>query len=860
MNETLLSPEDPGTPVKKDRPPLSARLRALLSFFGHAFNPAVSTFLIASLLSRSLKEGVSEITAEILCFFLLFVGVEILGSKQESVRNEEEGGKDENDSYETALISLGIFTTAVCRYLADVGWITPALTPFLLAIRLSPRTPPSSSNEVRSNSDRMLRFTWLPTAVAVVSVWILHPEVTVSMAVVSVVAFVAQLSVFVSLVQLSEDGVNSQDWPRVSKVIRNVSAQTCGLLVFTLIFMSAFGLYQASEKPDFAETVQLGLLKLAQVTGAGHLALCQTPWEVVTTGYTFAYASSNLFDFAPFEAILRTTVSLTALTETASLVPKSLQRRVTVLVFALIPLYGIFARGREEFVGSLSGGSRAPHPVAVLANTALGEFESMLSRQSRTVEEAITEYKRRYGRKPPPGFEDWFDFAKKKKSHIIDDFYDLTKSFDPYWEVKPSVMRWNLLKSSQGPWIGHIQTQFGNITTSPQDWVIVGLGLLFQEIAGELPDFGVIINKLNEPRMLLPKKRSKFRSSIDLDKMNKVPVSRINWFNGTQAQEAFEYTTKYCHGHPTWKTPRKRVKDFDIPFVQDLKWTKDLCAHPEYKDMHGFLNGPQSVLISEDAFPILSQSKTSVFDDLLVPPVSYRIYASKGKYKDELDPSWEDKSPTIYWAGSTTGSHARNRTDWMNSHRQRFIAKTRQMHKSPQTFLTEKRSGVWQKYTSVDILAKLYDTRFTDIVQCEEEACEAQRSIFDINEGTAEHEESYGHRFVFDLDGNTQSGRFYTLLESRSAVLKQTIFQEWHDERLFPWVHYVPISLGMEELPEVMRFLALTEEGDQIAQKIAMASAEWRNMALRADDEMVYLYRLMLEYVRILRDDRDDVN
>ncbi|KAK8225547.1 hypothetical protein HDK77DRAFT_487631 [Phyllosticta capitalensis] len=860
MNESLLSPEDPGSPVKHNHPPFRAKLRAVLSLIGHAFNPAVTTFLVASLLSRSLREGVSEITAEIFCFVLLFIANELFGSKQEStVKREGKETRDDNDSYETALISLGIFTTAVCRYLADVGWITPALTPFLLAVRVSPRTLPSSKNEAHSNSNRMFRFTWLPTAVAVVSVWILHPELTLSVTVVSFVAFLAQLSVFVSLVQLSEDGVDASNPPRVSKVIRNVSAQTCGFLLFTLIFMASFGLYQSSEKPDFLETAQLGLFKLAQVIGACHLALSHTPWEVVTTGYTFAYASSNLSDFAPFESILRTTVSLTALTETASLVPKTLQRRVTVLLFALVPLYGIFARGREELTSSIGGGSRAHHPITVLAHTALGEFETMLSRQSRTAEEAVTEYKRRYNRKPPPGFEDWFEYAKFKKSYIIDDFDDLTKSFEPYWEIKPAVMRWNLLKSSDAPWTGFAQSQFGNISTGSQDWVTHGMALLFQHIAAELPEFGVIINRLDEPRMLLPKKKSGFKSVLDLDKINKV-VSRIDWFNGTEGNEMFDFVTKYCHGHPSWKSPRRRVKDFGIPFVQDMAWTKDMCAHPEYKDMHGFLNGPNSVLISEDAFPIMSQSKTSVFDDLLVPPVSYRIYASNGKYKGELDPAWNEKSPTIYWAGSTTGSHARNRTDWMNSHRQRFITKTRQLQKKPQTFLTEKRPGVWQKYTSVDILARLYDTRFTAIIQCELEACEAERSFFDFSEGMAEHEESYRHRFVFDLDGNTHSGRFYTLLESRSAVLKQTIFQEWHDERLYPWVHYIPISLGMEELPEVMRFLALTEEGDQIAQRIALNSAEWRRMALRADDELVYMYRLMLEYIRVLRDDRDEVS
>lgn len=130
MNESLLSPEDPGSPVKHNHPPFRAKLRAVLSLIGHAFNPAVTIFLVASLLSRSLREGVSEITAEIFCFVLLFIANELFGSKQESiVKREGKETRDDNDSYETALISLGIFTTAVCRYLVDVGWITVCIVP-----------------------------------------------------------------------------------------------------------------------------------------------------------------------------------------------------------------------------------------------------------------------------------------------------------------------------------------------------------------------------------------------------------------------------------------------------------------------------------------------------------------------------------------------------------------------------------------------------------------------------------------------------------------------------------------------------------------------------------------------------------
>lgn len=50
----------------------------------------------------------------------------------------------------------------------------------------------------------------------------------------------------------------------------------------------------------------------------------------------------------------------------------------------------------------------AEHPIPQLL--ALGErrWEEMVNRQSRTLGEAVEEYERRYGRRPPKGFDLWY--------------------------------------------------------------------------------------------------------------------------------------------------------------------------------------------------------------------------------------------------------------------------------------------------------------------------------------------------------------------------------------------------------------------------------------------------------------------
>lgn len=47
------------------------------------------------------------------------------------------------------------------------------------------------------------------------------------------------------------------------------------------------------------------------------------------------------------------------------------------------------------------------HPIHDLIKNATWEWESKLARQSKTLEQAVREYKRRHKRNPPKGFDKW---------------------------------------------------------------------------------------------------------------------------------------------------------------------------------------------------------------------------------------------------------------------------------------------------------------------------------------------------------------------------------------------------------------------------------------------------------------------
>lgn len=50
------------------------------------------------------------------------------------------------------------------------------------------------------------------------------------------------------------------------------------------------------------------------------------------------------------------------------------------------------------------------------------KWDGLLARQSRTFQQAVDEYERRYQRKPPRGFDQWYAWARKHDVQLIDEY------------------------------------------------------------------------------------------------------------------------------------------------------------------------------------------------------------------------------------------------------------------------------------------------------------------------------------------------------------------------------------------------------------------------------------------------------
>ena len=81
------------------------------------------------------------------------------------------------------------------------------------------------------------------------------------------------------------------------------------------------------------------------------------------------------------------------------------------------------------------------HPIPKLIEEAELKYEEKLQRQSKTLEDAVAEYKRRYRREPPKGFGEWWDFAQKYDVKMVDEYDGLMADLAPFSELSGEEVR-----------------------------------------------------------------------------------------------------------------------------------------------------------------------------------------------------------------------------------------------------------------------------------------------------------------------------------------------------------------------------------------------------------------------------------
>lgn len=561
----------------------------------------------------------------------------------------------------------------------------------------------------------------------------------------------------------------------------------------------------------------------------------------------------------------------------------------------------LLLRRREHFDTSLLTGHHAheeneplppasslSHPIYQLISNANSQFQTAQARQSRSLSDAVAEYRRRYKLPPPPHFDKWYEFAKRKGVEMIDEYDTIYHSLLPFWALEPAVIRERTREvlGFDNAMIA-VMIRGGKITKAEgggdgAQWHRDATYRMLDGFIEYLPDMDLAFNIHDEPRVVL--QHDDLAHHVSVAKDQNIPRSYANQRVQNQwsarpsdlgeGNRIKEYKTtrfnRFAH-QPTWTNSRISCSPLSparsdlndsgsdnttayatssLGFIYNTTAFSDICNSPSMQRTFGFFDRPNAFDITHDLFPVFSQSKISSFQDILYPSPWY--FEAKVPYNSWKDKNWANKIGKLYWRGSNTGGFSRD-GGWRRQHRQRFVQEINGLE--PVTILNHtngREDGEWiEVKVPREKVKDYFDVKFTYIGQCDPGDCDAQREYFEIVEPVNQYD-AFDYKYLLDVDGNAFSGRYYAFLLSQSMVYKLAVFREWHDEWLKPWVHYVPLGLQGGEYVEAVRYFDEEEAGRIQAKKIASESKEWAKKVLRNEDLEVWYFRLLLEYVASL--------
>ncbi|KAI9172375.1 Beta-1,2-xylosyltransferase 1 [Paramyrothecium foliicola] len=538
------------------------------------------------------------------------------------------------------------------------------------------------------------------------------------------------------------------------------------------------------------------------------------------------------------------------------------------------------------------------HPIEKLMKEAKEFQEERMARRSFDVRVAAARYRARRGRHPPPGFDKWFEAAMHNDAVIIEDYFDrIYKDLTPFWALPREVVA---RRANTWPFVVRVRkgkARGDGETKGLVPWLQLWTSLVAR-FAADLPDVDMPINYMDEPRMLVPydriaelvKKETASRAMPSSDKVS----SKYTGLAALDATHSKQYNpnwsgpdksywslaVKACgpetaaYGVPVytnWSEPAEFPQNWKPAYayrgyVQNWTASMDPCSQPHLRQLHGTFIEPLSIASTEELVPIFSGSKLPINNDILLPGAMYLTDDEFYSGGDSHGPPWEEKKNKLVWRGDASGGRTKNQT-WHHFHRHRLIEMlnsttvsraeeqgTRplafpfpQKNLHPSYHQSEHQLGQW--------LEEFADVGFLHL--CAPNECDFLDDRLKISERKPMSEQYY-YKFLPDADGNSFSARFRGFMRSTSLPLKATIYAEWHDDRLVPWLHFVPLDNTFQDLYSVLEFFADGDgPGDAAAKYIAERGQDWAEQVLRGDDMAFYVWRLLLEWARLCDENRD---
>ncbi|KAF8495321.1 hypothetical protein JB92DRAFT_3146989 [Gautieria morchelliformis] len=546
--------------------------------------------------------------------------------------------------------------------------------------------------------------------------------------------------------------------------------------------------------------------------------------------------------------------------------------------------------------GFLETNLAGKHPILELIGQAERKRNALVNRQSKTLEQARAEYKRRYRRSPPRGFDDWYAFAVDHDFILIDEFDQINRDISPLLALPRSTLLERLEEakgiSEKSGFIIDIRAAQNLLTLKGPAFPQTRTRLLYDlvlAVSRGLPDITLYGNGEDRSGRILG---GELRRWISEDK-GAFPPPILEKFENP-FRDGREDIFSACLDPPpvSFLSDTKHIfqEQKDSPtFIYEPTLASDLCLHPSLIHLHGSLSATH-IARGARLFPEFVFGKMPLGSEILLPDTdgfdSFTLKAGR---------PWSEKTRNkLFWRGLATGgqhSHeAGGPLGWKGgSQRVRaaftfandsgsaaapYLSKDVPVLASSSTGKLEispyPRTALNNLYADVGLVEPL--------VQCSDSdgTCDAMRREVPWRKtlGIWGVERSRW-KYVLDLDSNGHSADFVTSLSLGSVVLKSTIFPHWNSDWLIPYYHYIPVQQDYSDVYNVMAFFAgppasgavadhqglridASRGHDDLAQKIGENAERFARTQWRWEDMQVYTYRLLLEYARLVNDTTPD--
>lgn len=333
------------------------------------------------------------------------------------------------------------------------------------------------------------------------------------------------------------------------------------------------------------------------------------------------------------------------------------------------------------------------HPISQLTANAQQSFAAVKARQSKTLVEAVAEYRRRYGMPPPPHFDKWYEFAQSRGTVLVDEYDSIYHSMLPFWALSPRTIRTRTRND-----LGFQENQLMGVSirkgeaihmgnnNGQGDFQARGTMEMLGPFAQWLPDMDIAFNVHDEPRVVLSRDELDWMvgagreaqaelgwRGINVDREfspshkefdGPIPENRKTRFSNTDHQDTWLWSRLSC---PV-DSPARRLDDGEedyedapvyadgpLGLVSNHTAFSDICESPVLRHRLGFFSQPNACKITTQLTPVFSMSKPSTFQDIPYPSPFY--HAHPEPFDENMSVEWDKMLPQIYWRGGTSGGY-----------------------------------------------------------------------------------------------------------------------------------------------------------------------------------------------------------